>query len=74
MNKEKDKTYLEDDDRYNTYFEHTIEATVEGHHLKTKTDFMVAKGILDMPKVPYFHFQECKKLRDPKRQPRCSTR
>ncbi len=60
---------LEDDDRYNTYFERTIEATVDGHYLKTKTDFMVAKGILDMPKVPYFHFQEWKKLRDPSGDP-----
>jgi hypothetical protein len=44
-------------DKFNTYFERTVSATVEGVFLKTKTDFMVAKGILDLPSTPYFHFQ-----------------
>jgi len=60
---------LVDDAPFHTYFERTIEATVEGQFLKTKTDFMLAKGILDMPQQPYFHFQEWKRHRDPTGDP-----
>jgi hypothetical protein len=60
---------LDDSDLYSTYLETTIEATVENHFLKIKTDFMVAKGILDLPEMPYFHFQEWKKHRDPNGDP-----
>jgi hypothetical protein len=56
-------------DKFNTYFERTVSATVEGVFLKTKTDFMVAKGILDLPSTPYFHFQEWKRHRDPNGDP-----
>lgn len=56
---------LESNEQIRTFFEKTVEATVEGHYLKTKTDFMVAKGVLDIVKVPYFHFQEYKKDKDP---------
>ncbi len=52
--------HLKNNRLFNTYFEKTIMATVEGHFLKTKTDFMVAKGILNRPETPYFHFQEYK--------------
>jgi hypothetical protein len=48
-----------------TFFDKTIEGTVEGHFLKTKTDFMIAKGVLDLAQTPYFHFQEYKKEKDP---------
>ncbi len=61
--------YLVDDGNYHTYFERTVEATVDGYFLKTKTDFMLAKGILDMPQQPYFHFQEWKRHRDPTGDP-----
>ncbi|TAE13466.1 MAG: hypothetical protein EAZ95_11175, partial [Bacteroidetes bacterium] len=57
--------YLRNTDEYHTYFEKTISATIEGTFLKTKTDFMVAKGILDLPETPYFHFQEWKPLKNP---------
>lgn len=57
--------YLEDNGRFLTYFEKTIFATIEGHFLSTKTDFMVATGILDKPKKPYFHFQEYKPHKKP---------
>jgi hypothetical protein len=57
--------HLQDTPLFNTYFEKTIWATVEGNLLKTKTDFMVAKGILDMPQKPYFHFQEWKPHKRP---------
>jgi hypothetical protein len=52
-------------ERYSTYYEKIIESEVEGHFLKIKTDFMIAKGVLDMVKTPYFHFQEYKKDKDP---------
>ena len=46
--------HLQDSGKFNTYFEKTLSATVGKHPLKTKTDFMIAKGILDMPQKPYF--------------------
>jgi hypothetical protein len=61
--------YIANSVHYKTYFEETIEATIEGHFLKVKTDFMLAKGILDMPESPYFHFQEYKKDKDPSGDP-----
>jgi hypothetical protein len=50
--------------RYHPYFERTIAATVDDHYLKVKTDFMIAKGILNIPEIPYFHFQEYKRQTD----------
>ncbi len=61
--------YIENTDLYSTYYEETIDATVAGHYLKVKTDFMLAKGILDEPQIPYFHFQEYKKEKDPYSDP-----
>ena len=58
-----------DNGKYSTYFEETISATVEGHFLKTQTDFMVSTGILNKPKKPFFHFQEYKKLKNPSGDP-----
>ncbi len=56
---------LQSDDNYEMYFERTVSATVQGHFLKTKTDFMYAKGIFDIPQKPYFHFQEWKPQKNP---------
>lgn len=56
-------------DKYSTYFEKTISAKVEDYFLKTKTDFMIAKGVLDIPQVPYFHFQEYKPQINPSGEP-----
>ncbi len=58
-----------DEKQYQLYFERVVEATIGEHFLKVKTDFMVAKGILDTPEVPYFHFQEWKRHRDPNGDP-----
>jgi hypothetical protein len=52
-----------------SFFERTIDAEVEGIYLKTKTDFMIAKGLLDVMQNPYFHFQEYKKDKDPNGDP-----
>jgi hypothetical protein len=56
---------LQSTKRYYTFFERTIEDTVEGYLLKTKTDFMVASGSVGIFKVPYFHFQEYKPFKNP---------
>lgn len=58
-------SYLMEGENFQTYFEKTVAATVEGHFLKTKTDFMVARGVLDKPQKPYFHFQEWKPHKRP---------
>ncbi len=51
--------------RYYTFFERTIEDTVDGYFLKTKTDFMIAAGNIGIFKKPFFHFQEYKPLKNP---------
>ncbi len=56
---------LKNTDRYYTFFERTIEGTVEGQFLKTKTDFMVASGNVGIFRNPYFHFQAYKPLKNP---------
>jgi hypothetical protein len=50
---------------YLTFFERTVSATIGEYFLKVKTDCMIAKGILDRPEVPYFHFQEYKRQTNP---------
>jgi hypothetical protein len=56
---------LKNTKRYYTFFERTIEDTVEGYFLKTKTDFMIAAGNVGIFKKPFFHFQEYKPLKNP---------
>jgi hypothetical protein len=58
--------HLRETDQYKTYYENTIEATIDGYFLKTKVDMMIAKGILERAETPYFYFQEYKKVKDPK--------
>jgi hypothetical protein len=55
--------------RYKNFYEKTVAAVVEGIPLSTKTDFMVATGILNKPKNPYFHFQEYKPQLNPSGEP-----
>ncbi len=50
--------YLSETKHYKTYYESMIEATVGQYFLKVKADMMIAKGILETPKTPYFYFQE----------------
>ena len=56
---------LIDGQGYETYLEKTISAVVDGYFLKTKTDFMISKGIMDKPLRPYFHVQEWKPHKKP---------
>ncbi len=55
----------DDEDGIIGYFDKTISATVEGTPLKVKSDFMLAKGILNVHEIPYFHFQEYKPHKKP---------
>jgi hypothetical protein len=57
--------HLSDTKKYHTYCEIEVFATVENIYLYLKSDFMIAKGILDKPEIPYFYFQEYKKMKDP---------
>jgi hypothetical protein len=47
--------------RYESFYDETISATVENIYLQTECDFMLAKGVGDIVKTPYFHFQEYKR-------------
>jgi hypothetical protein len=55
--------------RYKAFYEKTISGIVEGTPLTTKTDFMLATGILNKPKNPYFHFHEYKPQINPSGEP-----
>jgi hypothetical protein len=56
---------LNDDEGVIGYFDKIISATVEGTLLRVKSDFMLAKGLLDVHETPYFHFQEYKPHKKP---------
>lgn len=58
--------HLRETEQYKTYYENTIEATVGNYFLKVKADMVIASGILEYPEMPYFYFQEYKKVKDPK--------
>jgi hypothetical protein len=58
--------HLVETKRYKTYYESLLEAKVGEYFLKTRTDMMIATGILEIPETPYFYFQEYKKVKDPK--------
>jgi hypothetical protein len=57
--------HLESGNGIVTFFDKQISATVEGTHLTVKSDFMMAKGLLDVFTTPYFHFQEYKPYKKP---------
>ncbi len=57
--------YLVDDDIAIGYFDKIISATIGDIKLTVKSDFMLAKGTLDVFKTPYFHFQEYKPYKNP---------
>jgi hypothetical protein len=58
---------MEDSDDYEIvgYFDKIISATVEDIKLTVKSDFMLARGILDVFETPFFHFQEYKPYKNP---------
>ncbi len=61
--------HLEEGDGLVTFFDKIIEATVDGIKLKVKADFMMAKGLLNLLQVPYFHFHEYKPEINPTGEP-----
>ncbi len=61
--------HLTDDDNVVGYFDKIISATVEGTYLTVKSDFMLAKGFLNVFETPYFHFQEYKPHLNPTGEP-----
>ncbi len=61
--------HMMDDDLVIGYFDKIISATIDGIKLTVKSDFMLAKGILNVVKTPYFHFQEYKPQLNPSGEP-----
>jgi len=60
-----DLGYMLQDDKIISYFDKIIWADVEGIRLTVKSDFMLARGIMNIHKEPYFHFQEYKPNKKP---------
>jgi hypothetical protein len=56
---------ITDDDIAMSYFDKIISATIDDIKLVVKSDFMLAKGILDVYETPFFHFQEYKPYKNP---------
>ncbi len=52
-----------------TFFDRKMTGKVEGIRLNCPTDFMVATGILNLVKKPFFHYQQYKPLLKPYRDP-----
>ena len=48
-----------------TFFDKQLKGVVKGISLSVKSDFMMAKGFLDIYQTPYFHFQEYKPEKNP---------
>jgi hypothetical protein len=61
--------HLSDDDKVVGFFDKTISATVAGIPLTVKSDFMLARGLLNRYKTPFFHFQEYKPQLNPAGEP-----
>jgi hypothetical protein len=51
--------YMRDDSskKLVSFFDKTISATVDSIPLKVESDYMLSKGIMNLGKTPYFHFQ-----------------
>jgi hypothetical protein len=60
---------LTDDKGFVSFFDKKLAATVQGHPLVVKADFVVAKGLLDFMQRPFFHFQEYKPEKNPTGDP-----
>ncbi len=60
---------LKDENGVVGYFDKLIWAKIEGIMLKVKSDFMLAKGYLNLHKNPYFHSQEYKPNIKPSGEP-----
>ena len=61
--------HLEDNSNFLTFYEKKLIGKVDGTSLSVKSDFMVAKGILNLHQNPYFHFHEYKPQVNPTGEP-----
>ena len=61
--------YLKDNKQFLTYYEKSLSGEIDGIKLSVKSDFMVAKGILNLHQNPYFHFHEYKPQVNPTGEP-----
>lgn len=57
--------HLQDENGVVGYFDKILFATVQDIPLRVKSDFILAKGFLDLHQNPYFHFQEYKPHKKP---------
>lgn len=57
---------LTDDEDFVSFFDKKLMAKVNNYNLSVVTDFVVASGLMDYMKKPYFHFQEYKPSKNPK--------
>jgi hypothetical protein len=46
-----------DEQKFASFFDKKLEAKVDGYNLVVKADFLIAKGLLNYMKRPYFYFQ-----------------
>jgi hypothetical protein len=60
---------LTDDNNIVTFFDKQLKGVVEGISLSVKSDFMLAKGFMNIYQTPYFHFQEYKPQINPSGEP-----
>ncbi len=60
---------LMEDEGFVSFFDKKLSAKVQGYPLVVKTDFVVAKGLLDFMQRPFFHFQEYKPEKNPSGDP-----
>jgi hypothetical protein len=60
---------LSDEGKIVTFFDKKLTGVVEGIHLSVKSDFMLAKGFMNIYQTPFFHFQEYKPQINPTGEP-----
>ncbi len=60
---------LSDKGKIVTFFDKKITGIVEGISLSVKSDFMLAKGFMNIYDTPFFHFQEYKPQINPTGEP-----
>jgi len=55
--------YSQVDEVFRVYYERPISAEVQGHKINVIVDFMIAQGVLEYIKKPYFCFHEYKRAK-----------
>lgn len=60
---------MSDNGKVVTFFDKKLSGIVEGISLTVKSDFMLAKGFMNIYDTPFFHFQEYKPQINPTGEP-----